>query len=170
MEFYEIVLAIAVLATGMVAGLFFTFSMLIMPGLSSLKDREYIKAFQAIDRILQSNAPAVGTQPFFAVVFFGAMAALVAALILGFGYLDAMGLMLIGAAVLVYGIGMLLPTGMVNLPLNNKIQTYDADAMSEQELKAARLGFEPRWNRANMLRTVASTTTAALLVALMVQL
>lgn len=167
MEFYKLVLLAAIFTTGLVAGLFFTFTTLIMPGLSTLRDGEYIRAYKAIDGILQPNPAKRGTQPFFALVFFGAMITLIGSIGLGYTHFDSIARMLAAAALLIYVAGMIAPTLAVNLPLNNQIQTYQVDQMNEREHKAARLQFEPRWSRWNLVRTVASAATFMLLIILL---
>lgn len=171
MELYKTTLAIALLTTGLLAGFFFAFTMLIMPGLKGLSDGEFIRAFQAIDRILQPNAPAwANTRPVFFVVFVGSIVAQVAALILGFPSLSTVGRLLLVAAVAIIILGMLAPTVAVNLPLNNEIQTYTVDAMTEPEHAAARHTFEARWNRWNLVRTLASSLSFAFLAVLSLNL
>ena len=74
--------------------------------------------------------------------------------------------LLVGAA-LAYVLGVQLPTAAINVPLNNRLQTLDVDALDANALRAAHEAFEPRWNRWNAVRTVvASGVTAVLLVLL----
>ena len=76
----------------------------------------------------------------------GSVVALVPSAVLGIWQLDGAGRLLIIFAALVYLIGVQLPTVTINIPLNNKLQTLDVDAMNETTRKAARKDFEPRWN------------------------
>ena len=147
MQFYDISLIIATLLVGLVAGFFFTFSVIFMPGLRRLSNKDYIRSFQAVDSVLQSGMPAVSTRPIFGVVFFGAMLSLAASLILGISSSTGADTLLLVGAVILYVFGMILPTARVHLPLNNKLQTLKVDAMSDDELLRARNNFEPRWNR-----------------------
>ena len=55
--------------------------------------------------------------------------------------------MLLIVAAAAYLLGVQLPTAAINIPLNNKLQTLDVDAMNETAQTAARKDFEPRWNR-----------------------
>ena len=52
----------------------------------------------------------------------------------------------------------------INIPLNNKIQTLDAEAMDDAARRAARAAFEPRWNRWNEIRAALACCSAALLM------
>ena len=69
------------------------------------------------------------------------------AVTLGIGQLDGTGHMLLIVAAAAYLLGVQLPTAAINIPLNNKLQTLDVDAMNETAQTAARKDFEPRWNR-----------------------
>jgi uncharacterized membrane protein len=124
----------------LVAGFLFAFAIVAMPGISRLNDREFIRAFQAMDRVIQNN------QPVFVLVWVGSVVALVTSAVLGIGQLDGAGISLIILAAIAYLVGVQLPTFTINIPLNNKLQTLDVDAMNETTQKAAREAFEPRWN------------------------
>jgi uncharacterized membrane protein len=59
-----------------------------------------------------------------------------------------------------------LPTFTINIPLNNRLQSLNVDAMDEHAGNAARKEFEVRWNRWNTIRTVLSCLVSALLIVL----
>ncbi len=158
---FPFMLISATLLCSLVAGFLLAFAIVAMPGLGSLSDREFIRAFQAIDGVIQKR------QPVFVFVWVGSVAALVVAAALGIGQLDPFGRTLIICAVFVYLVGVQLPTFTINVPLNDMLQTLDVDVMSEEGRRAARDEFEPRWNRWNAIRTgFASLTSAQLLLAL----
>lgn len=71
-------------------------------------------------------------------VWMGSAVALLLAAVLGFGQLDLAGKGILLTAAVLYTFGVQLPTGMINVPLNNKLQTLDVDAMDETTLSAAR--------------------------------
>jgi uncharacterized membrane protein len=158
---FPIILILATLLCALVAGLLFAFAIVVMPGLKSLHDREFIRAFQVIDRVIQNN------QPIFMLVWVGSVVVLVISVLLGFGQLDGIGRVLIISAALVYVLGVQLPTITINIPLNNKLQTLDVDTMNEKTQKAARIDFEPRWNRWNSIRTGFASLGSVLLVILL---
>ena len=56
-----------------------------MPGLGTLDDRAFIRAFQVTDRVIQNR------QPVFVLVWVGSVAAVLEALALGLGALDGGG-------------------------------------------------------------------------------
>ncbi|MEA5463811.1 anthrone oxygenase family protein [Leptothoe sp. PORK10 BA2] len=161
---FQIVLILATLLCSLVAGLLFAFASVVMPGISQLNDREFIRAFQAIDGMIQNN------QPVFIAVWVGSIVALLAAAGLGIGLLEGTQRLLLISAPLLYILGVQLSTFTINVPLNNQLQTLHVDKMGETALKAARLHFEPRWNQWNVNRTLLASLTSILLMVLLLQL
>jgi uncharacterized membrane protein len=131
-----------------------------MPGLSKLGDREFIRAFQEIDGVIQRG------QPLFGVVWLGSALALVAGVALGFGQLEGVEKALILVGTGMYLLGVQLPTIVVNIPLNNALQSLDVDFGDEVSWRSAREAFEKRWNRWNTFRTVIATLVTVMLVLL----
>ena len=166
MGIFQIALILATFLCSLVAGFLFAFAIVVMPGIRSLNDREFIRAFQVIDGVIQNN------QPLFLLVWVGSALALVAAVALGFGIgqLDGVGRLLIILAALVYLLGVQLPTVTINIPLNNQLQTLDVEAMNETTQKAARKEFEPRWNQWNSIRAALASLASALLIILLFRL
>jgi uncharacterized membrane protein len=158
MEVFEIALILATFLCSLVAGLLFAFAVMVMPGIKSLHDREFIRAFQVIDRVIQNN------QPIFLLVWAGSVVALVTSAVLGFWQSDRAGHLLVIFAAIAYLLGVQLPTITINVPLNNKLQTLDVDAMNETTQKTARKDFEARWNLWNSIRTVFASVASALLI------
>ena len=66
-------LVAAAFLCSLVAGLLFSFAVVVMPGIGRLDDRDFLGAFQAIDRVIQNN------QPLFIVAWVGSVLALLAA-------------------------------------------------------------------------------------------
>ena len=161
---FQIVLILATLLCSLVAGFLFAFATIVMPGIKTLNDREFIRAFQVIDGVIQNN------QPLFVAVWMGSVVALVAAAGLGFGQLDGTQRLLLVAAPLVYILGVQLSTFTINVPLNNQLQALNVDAMDDVALKAARMNFEPSWNRWNLIRTPFAGLASVLLMILLFRL
>ncbi len=164
MGIFQIALILATFLCSLVAGLLFVFALVVMPGIRSLNDREFIRAFQVMDRVIQNN------QPIFMLVWVGSVVALVTSAVLGIGQLDGARRLLIIFAAFAYLFGVQLPTFAINVPLNNKLQTLDVDAMNETTQKAARKDFEPRWNLWNSIRTAVASLASALLIILLFRL
>ena len=164
MQAFPTALVVATLLCTLVAGFLFAFAVVVMPGIRRLDDAAFTRAFQVIDGVIQDN------RPIFLLVWAGSVVALIAALALGVGELAGGDrFLLIGAAV-IYLLGVQMPTGAVNVPLNNRLQAVDVEASDAGELRAARDGFEARWNRSNVLRTWLSCLTAGMLMLLLLGL
>lgn len=129
MGFFPVVLILAAFLCSLVAGFLFAFAVVVMPGIGRLADREFIRAFQVIDGVIQRN------QPVFMLVWVGSVIALIGAAVMGFGQMEASGWLLILCAV-VYLAGVQLPTFII--PLNNRLQALDVDAMDAPALAVAR--------------------------------
>lgn len=161
---FQITLIFATFLCSLVAGFLFAFAIVVMPGIKNLNDREFIRAFQVIDGVIQNS------QPLFILVWIGSVVALVISAVLGIGQLDEAGRLLIISTTLAYILGVQLPTATINIPLNNKLQTLDVDAMNETTQKAARKEFESRWNRWNSIRTAIANVVSVLLIILLFSL
>lgn len=164
MGLFQMALIVATFLCSLVAGFLFAFAVVVMPGIRSLHDREFIRAFQVMDRVIQNN------QPMFMVVWVGSVVALVTSAVLGIGQVDGARRLLIIFAALVYLFGVHLPTVTMNIPLNNTLQTLDVDAMDDPTSRTARQDFEPRWNLWNSIRTVFASLVSALLIMLLFRL
>ncbi len=157
---FNAALIIATFLCSLVAGFLFAFAVVAMPGLQNLSDREFLRAFQVMDRVIQNK------HPLFMLVWVGSIVIVIAAAVLGVGQLDGTDRLLLIIATLLYLLGVQLPTIIVNIPLNNRLQAVDVDTLEEHEQKAVRKNFEPRWNRWNSFRSVLSILSSALLILL----
>jgi uncharacterized membrane protein len=155
---FNTVSMLATFLCSLVAGLLFAFAVVVMPGIGRLDDGGFIRAFQAIDRVIQNN------QPLFIAVWVGSVLALIAAAVIGMRVLNGADRLLIIAAALLYVLCVQVPTFTINVPLNNEIQRLNPDAMNETTRKLAREAFEPRWNRWNGIRTAGASLTILLLM------
>jgi uncharacterized membrane protein len=133
---------VATLLLGLSAGLFFAFSVAVMPGLRRTEDGTFVAAMTAINRAIL-NFP-------FGLVFVGALVAPVLAAVLAFITGASSPWLLIAAAV-VYLLGVIVVTAGVNVPLN---EALDRDGK--------RRAFEQRWVRFNTVRTLAAIVAFAL--------
>lgn len=161
---FQIALVLATFLCSLVAGFLFAFAVVSMPGIGSLNDREFLRAFQVMDRVIQNN------QPIFMLVWVGSVVSLVTSVVLGIGQLDGVGRLLIIFAALAYLLCVQLPTITINIPLNNKLQTLDVNAMDETGRNTARRNFESRWNLWNSIRAAFASLASALLIILLFRL
>lgn len=115
---------------GALTGLFYAFSMSVMPGLNTLDPARAEEAMRGINRKILN--------PWLYLVFLGSP---VAALVAGF---VASSVWFFAAAAVNF-VGSFLVTMVINVPMNNAV---DAGTMSWKE-------YSPRWTAFNTLRTVA---------------
>ena len=158
----SVALVAATFLVSVVAGFLFAFAVVVMPGIRTLDDGGFIRSFQRMDGVIQRG------DPLFGVMFIGSMVALVVAVVLGAPALAALERSILLAAGGIYIAGVLVPTGTINVPLNNRLQRLDVDALDAEERSSARRAFEPRWNRWNRIRTGVSCASAALLTSLLI--
>ncbi len=152
----------ATLLVSLVAGFLFAFAVVVMPGIRELEDGDFIRAFQHMDGVIQRG------DPLFGLVFVGSAVSLLAAVVLGTQVLAGLERLLLLGAGAVYVAGVLVPTGLVNVPLNNRLQRIDVGSLRPEERSSARRGFEPRWNRWNRIRTVLACFAALLMTTLLI--
>jgi len=160
MGVFQIALILAAFLCTLVAGFLFAFAVVVMPGIRRLNSGEFIRAFQVMDGVIQNN------QPIFVLVWLGSVFALITAAVSGFGQLDAVGRWLLICSTLAYLLAVQLPTVIINIPLNNRLQSLNVDALAGPALEAAREAFEARWNRWNVVRTLISCLVSVLLIIL----
>lgn len=135
----------AALGTGLMAGLFFAFSVSVMRALASRPPAEGIAAMQAINRAILN--------PVFLVVFMGTAVASVVTLFSGNAWLLAG-----GALYLAGGFGV---TALFNVPRNNALARASAEDPESARLWADYLATWTAWNH---VRTAASLAALALLI------
>ena len=68
---FQIALILATFLCSLVAGFLFAFAVVVMPGIGSLNDRDFLRAFQVMDHVIQNN------QPIFMLVWVGSVVSLV---------------------------------------------------------------------------------------------
>lgn len=159
---FKITLILATLLCSLVAGFLFAFASVVMPGIKNLSDREFIRTWKVIDRIIQDN------QPIFVLVWVGSIVTLVASAILSIFQLDGIESLLMILALLAYLLAVQLPTFTINVPINNKLQALNVDDLDETNLNLARMEFEPPWLLWNSIRTIFAIVVSSLLIFLCV--
>ena len=143
----DISLVFAVLTCSLVTGFIFTYAVVVMPGFSKLDDKEFLRAFQVTDGVIQNN------QPLFMLTWVGSIISVLSVIVislLSLGLSEAWNLFVVG---LIYLLGVQGVTISIHLPLNNRIQAIDINNMNNQSLNEERTKFEMRWNYFNKIRT-----------------
>ena len=75
----DVSLVFSTLMCSLVAGLLFSYAIVVMPGLKGLDDKSFIKAFQVTDRIIQDN------HPLFLLVWLGSAVSIIIFAVCSFG-------------------------------------------------------------------------------------
>lgn len=149
----HIAAVVAALGCGLMAGLFFAFSVAVMKALGRLPPAEGMAAMQSINATILN--------PLFFAAFFGTAAACALGMIAsllhwqnpGSGYLLAGGALYLAGDVLV--------TVLFNVPLNNRLaRSASSDAGSD----GVWAGYLARWTAWNHVRTAAALAACALLI------
>ena len=148
MDILDISLFFTILLSALVTGFILTYALVIMPGLSKLDDKEFIKVFQVTDGIIQNN------QPIFILIWVGSIMSVLITIItsiLSLGILDAWIIIFVGIVYLLVVQGI---TISIHLPLNKSIQNIDINSSNSETLSKMRKSFETKWNYFNNVRTV----------------
>ena len=141
-------LIVSTLLCALVTGFIFTYAVVVMPGFAKLDDRDFIRAFQVTDGVIQNN------QPLFMLAWVGSIVSVVATMILGFIEHHGIERWTVFAIGFIYLMGVQGITIRVHLPLNNRLQRLEIDEMDPESLSKERNKFETRWNYFNNIRTL----------------
>ena len=147
MEFFYFFLFLSILSCSLVTGFIFTFAIIVMPGLSKLGDKEFLKAFQVTDAVIQNK------QPIFMLIWVGSIVSVLSLILISIAYLGLSETWLIVLVALIYLLGVQGITILIHLPLNNQIQKLNLEKLKDENLKNERLNFETKWNFFNNIRT-----------------
>jgi uncharacterized membrane protein len=140
-------LIISTVLMGLSAGLFATFSYVIMPGLRRASDATFVDAMRGINIAILN--------PVFALTFGGAFFVTLLALVLGWGD-DSRSWVIAG--LVLYAVGAYVITFAVNVPMNDALEGGKGSAASLRET------FEDRWTMWNHARSVLTTSALVCLV------
>ena len=158
--FQNIVIIALVLFTGLSAGLCFTWSNAVTPGIGRLDDFGYLQSFQQMNRTILN--------PVFFVVFFGPFFLNLVTIYLFKSSSNTMVVLLITAAV-IYFFGLILITIFGNVPLNEMLDKVDLSTVRIDELRHMREKFELKWNRWHSIRTLSAILSFILLLVSLMQ-
>lgn len=146
-------LVINCVLTGLLAGVFYAYSVSVNGALKQLKDIEYIRAMQAINRVIQN--------PLFFICFMGPLVTLPWVTALAHGEPQ---FWLLLVATCVYYIGSFGLTVTGNVPLNERLDKISSTQSTPEQLAAARRTYETPWVTLHTIRTLASILAFVLLV------
>ncbi|NQX77947.1 DUF1772 domain-containing protein [Gilvibacter sp.] len=147
-------LLLTLLLTGLTAGLCFTWTNAVTPGIGKLDDYNFLSAFQQMNRSI--------INPSFLLVFFGPLVGHIINVYVNRFTLDKSFWLYVTAAIL-YLTGLVIVTITKNVPLNELLESTDLTQASQQELSWLRRQFEKPWNTWHNIRTLTSTLSFLLL-------
>ncbi len=140
----SLILSGAVLLIGLSAGLFYAWSVSVIPGTQKVSDEVYLQTMQSINRAILN--------PAFFVVFFGS-AVLLSISAFSVYHTSRLAFSFFLAATLIYLIGTIAVTGMGNVPLNNQLDRLDLMQVGSEALSEFRANYELKWNRLHAIRS-----------------
>lgn len=151
MTVFDTLVAVSLVANGLLAGLFFAFTCAVSPALGRLDDRSFVEAFRSINAVILNG--------FFLSVFLLAPASAIAAAVSGgSGDRPSLSWVVIGAACSALTF---IITVAANVPLNHALDA--ALTTTSAQHAEARTAFETAWNRWNLVRTLTSVGALAVL-------
>lgn len=153
MDFNTIVLGITIVVNGLVAGLFWGWTVSVIPGTKNISDLNYVETMQTINRDILN--------PWFLGAFMGGPILLVLSTILYWNE-DNFTFILLGAITII--VGQFVVTAGRNVPLNNRLEAEDLDGITEEDAKRIREYYEGPWNFWQYVRTWASFIGLILLI------
>ena len=161
MDVLDISLIFSILSCSLVGGFIFTYAIVVMPGLSNLNDKDFLKAFQVTDAVIQNN------QPLFMFTWIGSIVAMLTTILVSLvsvGLSETWLILLIAAA---YFLGVQGITVAIHIPLNNHIHNVKIEELNDGTLADERLKFETKWNFFNYIRTSIAISVSVLLLILL---
>ena len=156
MTFANIVLLITAFTTALIAGLFYSWSCSVNPGLGKLPDAGYMAAMQSINREILN--------PLFFMSFMGTVILLPVSTWMQYSNPAPTRFYLMLAATIVYAVGTFGVTIMGNVPLNNALDGFNLQSASPDMIHQQRELFEKPWNRLHSIRTIANAIALILVL------
>ncbi|GIS16590.1 MAG: hypothetical protein CM15mP117_20220 [Alphaproteobacteria bacterium] len=161
MDMLDITLIFSITLCSLVSGFILTYSIVVMPGLSNLNDKDFLKAFQVTDAIIQNN------QPVFMFIWIGSILAVLATILVSLVSIGFAEAWLIVLVAFVYLLGVQGITVAIHIPLNNHIQRIKIEDLNDEALADQRLKFETKWTFFNYIRTSIAISVSVLLLILL---
>jgi len=149
--FRDVLMVLATVSTGLVAGLFYAYACSVMLALRRVGDETFVDVMRRINTAIQNG--------WFALSFVGAPLLTLAVLVV-----DALAGRGVQALVAVAGAADLFWLGVTvrsNIPLNAMLQRAGRDRHTD--VAGVRIRFEQPWNRWHLVRTVAAVAAFAAL-------
>ena len=160
-SFKSIVMLGSVVLTGLSAGLFYAWTVSVIPGTKMVKDVTYLETMQSINKAILN--------PAFFLIFFGSIVLLSIASIYEFNTNKLAFGFILGSSI-TYLVGTIGVTGLGNVPLNDQLEVLKIVEMGSEKITEFRKYYESNWNRLHLIRTVFAVISFILAVlALIIQ-
>ena len=156
MKMQIILLLLATLSTGIMAGIFFTWTNAVTPGIGKLSDIDYLNALQKMNHAILNY--------WFYVLFFGAVLLTPLYVVLYYKSSTDMLFWVLIVAVLLYWLGVFLVTFLGNIPINILLDKTNLGKISISDAQQLRGSIEVKWNNFNLVRTLSAITSFVLLL------
>ncbi len=147
---------LAIVSTGILAGIFFTWTNAVTPGIGKLDALSYLSALKSMNKSILN--------PMFLFVFFLPLITIPLTAFFTYDSAGAFEWSIICLSALLYATGCVGVTISGNVPLNELLENSDLVNNSAQQLAQLRASIEGKWNLFNLIRTIASAGSFSLLV------
>ena len=148
------IIFIAILLTGLSAGLFYSWSVSVIPGTKKISDINYLSTMKSINKEILN--------PMFFIIFFGPL------LTLGISavqqYTNNSVFWLIFFSGVIFLVGTFGVTAFGNVPMNKQSDSLFIENLSVSELSDWRHYYESLWNKLHIIRTLFSVTSFILVL------
>ncbi len=151
-SFLEPLMILAIAGCGLMAGLFFVFSVAVMQALSQLSPAEGLNAMQSINRTILNSV--------FLTVFFGTAIVCLGLIVCSLGQRQP-GWQWAIAGASTYLVGGFVVTATRNVPMNNQLEQFSEPSPRAIEYWRT---YQSLWTRWNHVRTIASASAVVMLV------
>ena len=152
----NIIIIVAIISTGIMSGIFFTWTNAVKPGIGMLNNISYLTAFKAMNKAILN--------PLFYITFFLPVLTMPISAYMNYGSPNFYVFKLLLASTLIYLFGVFMVTINGNIPINELLENIDLQKITETELSSLRENIEPKWNNFNLIRTISSFISFSLLV------
>ncbi|MFK7811053.1 MAG: DUF1772 domain-containing protein [Maribacter sp.] len=156
MKIETIILILAIISTGIMTGVFFTWSNAVTPGIGKLGDMEYLSSLQSMNRAIL-NTP-------FRIIFMAAVICVALVFAIHFKSYGSPIFWILLTAFAIYWIGAFGVTFFGNIPLNQILEKTELETISAMDAKSLRISIENKWNSLNWIRTYSSLSSFILLL------
>jgi len=154
MPYNKIILILTITSVALMAGLFYSFSISVMPALSRTENKTFVEVMQQINRVI--------INPYFGIAFFGSIIFTIVNVYFQFREGVDVKFYLTIASALIFLIGTIGVTFFGNVPLNNALDVVNI--ANETDVEKARISFERIWNLLNNIRSISALISLILLI------